>query len=117
MRLVVSDFEKYRDGFPLWSTIYLQTGERCYPCEGWVDATSAILEMWINDIIGLINGTEKSKYLHFMDGDYVMQLIKHSGTAIVVKFFDQKGEVIAGTVDLLFFALQLLSADSLSLRK
>lgn len=111
MKLIVNDFEEYRDQFSLWSTIFVQIGELCYPCDGWTDATSAILEMWTNSINAIITDTKSSENIYFMDGGYAIRLTKHGDTTAEAHFLNQKGEVFsAQTIDLIYFARQLLAA-------
>ena len=110
MKLIVRDFEDYCEQFPLWSTIYLQMGEWCYPCDNWTDSTSAILEMWINSVI-MMMGAINSVTLYFMDGAYAVKLVKQSTSVAEASFLNSNGEVLCTeSIDLFYFIRQLLAA-------
>lgn len=111
MRLIVQNFEEYRERFALWSELWVETDALSFPCPNWTDATTSVLEMWLTGMAGLLNGSASIATLHFMDGDYCIHLEKQSGSAAKATLTGPKDEMVAElTVDLLYFARQLLAA-------
>lgn len=113
MRLIVSEFDAFSSKFPLWSKIYVTLGEVAFPSTNWFDATSSVLEMWMDQVIGLICGTTTHAQLHFMDGAYYIDIVAHSSERATVRCIDSLGvEVAHDDINLLQFGRQLLSAVS-----
>ena len=111
MRLVVSDFEDYHDTFPIWSKIYVEVDGIFFPDFEWWDATSSILEMWIENVIDLMNGYFDSCVLYFMDGDYSIKLTrKNNDEAVAVCIAPQSKLVISSNITLSSLGHQLLLA-------
>lgn len=111
MRILVHDFEKYRDNFALWGIICVNMRDQYFPDEQWRDATSSILQMWVPNITRLVNGVTDKCTLYFMDGDYRIELlILQRGRVYVECIASGKSVLIESTVDLFHFARQILSA-------
>ena len=111
LQLLVRDFEKYRDGFPLWSIMYVKINNSCFPDDQWWDATSSVLEMWASTLVAFAQGYEDSCILDFMDGDYAIRL-ERLDTECIKAEFQKSGNTISrfDSIDLLHFIRQVLSA-------
>lgn len=116
MQIIVSDFDSYKPPFSLWSIFYVQCGEACFPEHEHWDLTTTLLEMWLDNMCGLLFGVSTQCTLPFMNGDYSIQLILsgiHSVKVIWMK--NKKAKGVFDEIDLLYFVRQLLSAASLAL--
>lgn len=56
MQIIVSDFDSYKPPFSLWSIFYVQCGEACFPEHEHWDLTTTLLEMWLDNMCGLLFG-------------------------------------------------------------
>lgn len=106
LKIVIDQIEPYRDRYALWSMLFIQIGEICFPAKNWRDATSSVLAIWLANGNALLSGTAESALLPFMDGDYAL-LLKGS----CVQCLGPRGTVIlTQEIDLRYFCRQLLSA-------
>lgn len=113
MQIILDEFEPFQSKLALWSVIYVKIGETCFPGNQWQDATSSVLQMWIDEMIRLLYGGVDSIDLPFMDGDYCIRLVRQDTKQAIVSFIAPCEQIVlTEVVDLIYFARQLLSAAS-----
>ena len=77
LQVVVDDFESataFHKG-ALWSKVLVSVNGWCFPDDNWTDAASAVLIMWIDSILSVYSGASVEVELHYMDGDYRINIL------------------------------------------
>lgn len=110
VRIVIDSFDPYRENFALWSRLYVEIGEDCFPCASWTDATSSVLSMWLHSINRYLLGNTDTVTLPFMDGDYAMQLEALPNGEALLRCTNGDAVTTEQEIDVLYFARQLLAA-------
>ena len=113
IQVLVDSFEPFRERFPIWSKICIKVDDLCFPDKAWIDATSSILVIWIDNLIKVLNGSTNTVDLFFLDADCSMKIVSTSLHKVCM-FLYSSGERIATLeeVDMLYFTRQVLSASS-----
>ena len=112
IKINIGNFEESNNNSSLWSTINIEINEQVFPSKLWSDAASAVLEMWAHNLCGLILGSVNRCNLDFMDGDYSIQLNSNNNHEVTATCIDPHNNVvISATIDLLYFARQILRAS------
>ena len=70
----------------IWGEINIRIDGTCYPSDVWYDCISSILDMWMDEIVGLICNKTKQCNLYFMDGPYVLQVTLISKNSTLFSF-------------------------------
>lgn len=95
------------------SGYYVQIDDVAFPNRQWIDLSVAVIEMWLEVLNRHLLGVENESILNFMDGDYEIRLCKEGSFCSVVSFVEPDGSISYSTsVDVLYFARQLLSVSS-----
>ncbi len=111
MQVIVEQCEPYRERYALWSVLYVKIDETCFPYESWLDATSAVLCIWLENMNKLLSGLRESVSLPFMDDDYSFSLTRSAHNCAVVRCYGPKNiTVLEQEIDIFYFGRQLLSA-------
>ena len=111
MVLKIHDFYEFRDRFPLWSIIHIEVSNEYFPDDQWWDATSSVLEIWMDNLISFIYGSIDFCTLDFLDGDYSINLHKKTQwEAVAICLAPNDKVIVSESIDLLYFARQVLSA-------
>lgn len=113
VKIIVNEMEPYREKYALWSILFVQVDDVCFPSQQWNDATSAVLSVWVQEMIRLITGVTDQVRLPFMDGDFEVVLNRLEQENISSKFIKSESIVMwEDNLDIRYFARQLLSATS-----
>lgn len=110
MRLVVDNFDSFVESYSLFSTFYVTSGDFSFPAKGWTDLTSSVLDMWLDAFSCFLLGHYKHILLHFMDGDYQIELHWINKNTATAHFIKCNTALIQTDIDLQYFARQLLAA-------
>lgn len=110
------DFEnENKKEFPFWGVIYVETGNICFPFDGWDDFLSDVLSMWLHDTAEFISGRCKIPCdLYFMDGPHQIRLLPiNQNNIISAELISNRGVVEAVDDDIHFqeFIQQMLDAS------
>lgn len=110
IKIVLDETEPYQERYALWSILFVQVDDICFPSQQWYDATSAVLSIWLQEIIRLIGGSSNCVRLPFMDGDYEISLARLDHENFSAKFLKSETLILwEGEPDVYYFARQLLS--------
>lgn len=110
VRIVVEDFSPYRENSAIWSIIYVQIGEECFPCDSWSDATSSVLSMWLSSLNRFLVHSIDAVILPFMDGNYELQLAQCPCGGTLLRCANGDVVTLEKQIDVLYFARQLIAA-------
>ena len=110
VHLILSDFEKYRKGFPIWGIIYVKINDYCFPDDQWWDIATSVLEMWATNLFNFLYSHDDSCTLDFMDGDYSMIIRRLDATRISLNCKKSSDILLnSNSIDLNYFIRQILS--------
>jgi hypothetical protein len=66
-------------------------GETAFPAAGWNDFIVVVIGWWARAVLQLLRGTSKREEVHFMDGAYLVELVKRSSSEWDIRLFETGG--------------------------
>lgn len=92
----------------VYGTFYARVNGNGFPEDGWYDAASSMLEMWLDEILEFTNNSSEA-FLYFMNGPYLLRLTKLNNDKITISCIsDHRIEQARVVVDLYEFIRNLL---------
>ena len=98
MELHIDDIqikENNGNGLYIDGCLYISADHVCFPSYRWFDLISVNLENWIPLIISFTNGHTDSITLGFMDGPYLIKIMRSQGNTVNVSCLEDHREIIA----------------------
>jgi hypothetical protein len=74
---------------PATGDIALVIGVIVFPMEGWNDFALAILEAWLTALVRIARRTSDAERVHFMEGPYMVDIVRLSNGAIQVRAIER----------------------------
>lgn len=77
----------------IYGELFFEFGNMYFPSKGWTDIISSVIDMWVINLIDLLQSTEDSNEyeFYFMDGSYYIKLVYlNEDIAKVVLYDDSK---------------------------
>lgn len=93
--------------------IYVQLGDHPFPSPLWYDLCASILAMWLLTVNKHLLGRENVARLHFMDGNYSIELVYQNNRQSLMRFMEPNETcVLEREIDIRYFARQMLAASA-----
>ncbi len=115
-----SDFNTYTwNDRSVFGDFYIEINDILFPNKGWSDIISSILNMWIDNIIKLLQGDLKTRVeFDFMDGPYYFEATCGNNDLLDIYLFSRDIKVNDAPYEISFynFISEIISITSSMLR-
>lgn len=90
LRIVIHpDSFQDTESSPATGIIYWQIGDFEFPAGDWYDFVLVVLNWWLDNLLGLFQGTLKTAEMDFMDGPFLVRIEQYNATDLALQFYDR----------------------------
>ena len=76
----------------VFTELFICSSDTCFPCLGWTDFSSVVLQWWANELIKMRCLANYHAKLYFMDGPYRLEIFKDNKMGLEISCINSRGQ-------------------------